>query len=87
MKTIKVFTYIAITAMLAVGCKNNDKTDNAGLKIISQRDSLIDLCAKKDSSINTFISSFAEIENNLVSIKRKEQVLIHHEHLAKHDQR
>ena len=77
MKTIKVWIYVAATAMLAVACKSNNKANDAE-KIINQRDSLINLCAQKDSSINAFISSFAEIENNLVSIKRKEQVLIYH---------
>jgi hypothetical protein len=78
MKTIKAYIYVVVTAVLVIACKNNNPTDCVDLKIISQRDSLLSLCAKKDSSINTFISSFAEIENNLVSIRRKEQVLIRH---------
>jgi len=79
MKTIKVCIYISVTVMLAGACKNNNNPDDTELKkIIKQRDSLIELSANKDSSINTFISSFAEIENNLVSIKRKEEVLIYH---------
>lgn len=77
MKT-KVCFYLFITSILAAACKNNDDTINCNdteLKTVSrQRNSLIQLSVRKDSSINTFISSFTEIENNLVSIKQKEDV-------------
>ena len=81
MKT-KVCFYLFIISILAVACRNDDDTINyvapndTELKTVSrQRDSLIQLSARKDSSINAFISSFAEIENNLVSIRQKEEIL------------
>jgi hypothetical protein len=84
MKT-KVCFYLFIISILAVACRNDDDTINyvapndTELKTVSrQRDSLIQLSARKDSSINAFISSFAEIENNLVSIRQKEEILIYH---------
>lgn len=77
MKT-KTYFFLSLSAALIAGCKNNDKADDAELKIISQRDSLIEISAKKDSAINTFVSSFIEIENNLESIKQKENVLAQH---------
>lgn len=77
MKT-KTCLFLSLSAALLMGCKNNDKADDAELKIISQRDSLLEVSAKKDSAISTFVSSFIEIENNLESIKQKENVLALH---------
>ena len=71
---------LATSAMLLGSCKNNSSMDDAAEvnKISRQCDSLIDLSIKKDSLINTFVSSFAEIENNLVTIRQKEEILSLH---------
>jgi len=78
MKT-KALHIIAISVILMASCKNDTVSDDTDLKkITAQRDSVIRVAAEKDSSINAFISSFAEIENNLVSIKQKEEMLSFH---------
>jgi len=73
---------ITISALLMAACTSSTNAvsdDDADLKkITAQRDSVIRVAAEKDSSINAFISSFAEIENNLVSIKQKEEMLFFH---------
>ena len=78
MKT-KTYILAIISAILLAACKNNATTDIAEIdKVTAQRDSLIKLSAEKDSSINAFISSFSQIQNNLVSIKQKEEMLFFH---------
>src|ERR1039457_3971585 len=80
MRTKTCFTlYLSAVILVVVGCKNNPNTEDAELKRIGkERDSVIELSIKKDSSINAFVSSFAEIENNLLSIRQKEAVLALH---------
>ncbi|HEX7413090.1 MAG TPA: hypothetical protein VF411_03510 [Bacteroidia bacterium] len=80
MRTKTCFTlYLSAAILVVAGCKNNPNTEDAELKRIGkERDSVIELSVKKDSSINAFVSSFAEIENNLLSIRQKEAVLALH---------
>jgi len=66
---------ISLLIVLFSGCKNDSITDTDIQKITIQRDSLIESSIKKDSLINTFVSSFIEIENNLVNIKQKEEII------------
>jgi len=79
---MKTTAYILtlVSFILLVACKNNRTTDDDAEidKVTAQRDSLIKLSAEKDSSINAFILSFAEIQNNFISIKQKEEMLTFH---------
>jgi chromosome segregation ATPase len=59
--------------ILAAGCKNSQISDLEFKKITRQRDSLIEASAKKDSSINAFLISFNEIENNLANIRARQE--------------
>jgi len=78
MKT-KVQLIISISVILMGSCKNETISDDSEIKkITAQRDSVIQLANKKDSSISAFVASFAEIENNLVNIKQKEEMLSFH---------
>lgn len=80
MKT-KAYILTFISVILLAACKNNATTGSGSAeidKITAQRDSLIKSSAAKDSSINAFVSSFAEIQNNLLSIKQKEEMLFFH---------
>ena len=79
MKT-KAYILTLVSVILLAACKNNATTDGDAQidKVTAQRDSLIKLSTEKDSSINAFISSFAEIQNNLVNIKQKEEMLTFH---------
>jgi hypothetical protein len=43
-----------------------------------ERDSLLILASKKDSSISAFLSSFSEVEINLDSIRKREESLSLH---------
>ncbi len=79
MKTKTHFYFYMVLAILIGGCKNNPATNDAEInKVSKQRDSLMELSIRKDSAINAFVSSFTEIENNLVSIKQKENLLSVH---------
>ena len=78
MKT-KVQLIISISVILMSSCKNETISDDSEIKkITAQRDSVIQQANKKDSSISAFVASFAEIENNLVNIKQKEEMLSFH---------
>ncbi|HWY10781.1 MAG TPA: hypothetical protein VN026_05620 [Bacteroidia bacterium] len=78
MKTMKheIFSLLSAVIILLSACGNNAGTEIK--KITRERDSLIELAIEKDSSIHTFVGSLAEIENNLVHIKQKEDILTVH---------
>ena len=73
------YCFLCLLGIFTVGCRNDTTGDDAELtKISRERDSLIELSAKKDSAINAFVSSFADIESNLLTIKQKEDILLVH---------
>ena len=71
----KIFYFLFIAGILLVGCTNNRTADSEIAKISNQRDSLLEVSIKKDSSIKAFLSDFNEIENNLVNIKQRQASL------------
>ncbi len=79
MKTkLKCFLSVSSVMIVTLGCNNNSKLNDELKKVTMQRDSVIQQSVKKDSMIHTFVSSFAEIENNLLTIKEKEKLLSIH---------
>ncbi|MEI8137875.1 MAG: hypothetical protein WCH21_11170, partial [Bacteroidota bacterium] len=78
MKKMKheIFSLLSAVIILLSSCGNDQRSEIK--KITRERDSLIELATEKDSSFHTFIGSLAEIENNLVNIKQKENVLTVH---------
>jgi uncharacterized coiled-coil protein SlyX len=78
----KAYLVACVSAIVLGSCSTNPVTvinSNDDIKkITAQRDSVIQISNQKDSSINAFISSFSEIENNLVSIRQKEEFLSFH---------
>lgn len=63
------FFFLSVSVMLAAGCTHNGVPEQEVKEIIRQRDSLLEASAQKDSSINSFLISFNEIERNLDNIR------------------
>src|SRR3954466_3888659 len=75
---MKKIILVAASALLLVNC-NQDELDRAN----HQRDSLMAIVkdqggdlSEKESSINDFISSFNEVERNLDSVARRQNIIM-----------
>lgn len=67
--------YILIASaslVMMVGCKN-PLTDE---KVIAQRDSLMAVIDERENSVNDFISSFNEVEQNLDLVSAKQNIIV-----------
>lgn len=70
---MKNYIFIGSFALFAlIGCQD-PKTDKT---VVHERDSLISLIDERESSVNDFISSFNEIEQNLDLITKKQHVIM-----------
>lgn len=73
---MKTFYFVLLTVtILLVRCQNNQTSDLEVEKLRTQRDSLLEVSVQKDSSINAFLISFSEIENNLKNIRARQEDL------------
>ncbi len=75
MQALRYSILIFVAAVLIEGCNENAGVNQETVQIGKKLDSLSALSSRKDSLINTFLSAFTEIENNLVSIKQHESSL------------
>lgn len=73
MKTQKFIFLGSVSMLLLAGCSSNTISQYDLDKITRERDSLLEVSNRNDSSINAFLISFNDIERNLSNIKAKQE--------------
>ena len=69
---MKNYIFIAAsTLMLMTACKDPQKDE----AVIRQRDSLLTVIDDRENSVNDFISSFNDVERNLDSVSRRQNII------------
>lgn len=71
-KFIIVCTLLIALSTLNTGCRQ-DTAEND--RIRAERDSLLYISGQRDSTIDVFVESFAEIQSNLDSIKTRQEII------------
>ncbi|HXB41870.1 MAG TPA: hypothetical protein VNZ49_15115 [Bacteroidia bacterium] len=71
---MKKYILIATTFILIASC-NNRKTEEELARVNNQRDSLLKIAAEREESVNSFISAFNEVEQNLDSVAARQQII------------
>lgn len=71
----KIFILMLLFAGCIAACKQEDKTDPETERLNTENQALQHEVSKRDSSINAFLQTFNEIEENLVVIKEREKIL------------
>ena len=73
---MKKYLFIFLSVQLMYACNNGDNEPNPQVeKLNTENQKLLDESNRKDSTINSFIQSFNEIEENLAVIKEKEKII------------
>ena len=72
---MKKYLLILIVSALFFGCKDHE-AENKIVLMQKAQDSLVSLQNSKDSSINSFVGSFNEIEANLDSVKKHQAIVV-----------
>lgn len=62
-------------AVAITGCSNSQVSQVEYDALSAERDSLLRTSVSKDSLINAFLTSFNEIENNLINIRQRQESL------------
>src|ERR1035437_2117365 len=65
---------ILIAGIFLIGCKDKEPEKKVD-PFASERDSLMRIMNSKDSTVNSFINSFNEIESNLDSVKSHQSLI------------
>jgi chromosome segregation ATPase len=71
---MKKYLLILILSAFIFGCKDHE-AENKIAKLQHEKDSLQSMSNSKDSSINTFVNSFNDIEANLDSVKKHQSLI------------
>ncbi|MEI6816536.1 MAG: hypothetical protein WCL14_07985 [Bacteroidota bacterium] len=71
---MKKYLVILILGLSIFGCKDHE-AENRIAQLLKQKDSLMMSENQKDSSINSFVGSFNEIEANLDSVKKHQSII------------
>lgn len=71
---MKKYLLILIVSAFIFGCKDHE-AENKIAKLQHEKDSLQSMSNAKDSSINTFVNSFNDIETNLDSVKKHQSLI------------
>lgn len=70
---MKNYILIAATSlMIMTACKNDPKQD---AQVIMERDSLLKVIGEGQTSVDEFIASFNEVENNLNEVSKKQHII------------
>ncbi len=72
---MKKYLVICIVTALMFGCKDHE-SENKIAQLQRSQDSLVAIANTKDSSINSFVGSFNEIEANLDSVKAHQSIVV-----------
>lgn len=73
---MKKLFLIGLASLLLVACGENSNTVNPELqKLKAEKDSIAQLALAKDSTINSFMQSLNEIEDNLGQVKQKQGII------------
>ncbi len=67
----KLFYLVLILPLIMVSCGNSGEVE----RLKAERDSLAQITASNDQTINDFVSAFNEVEANLETIKQKEKII------------
>lgn len=68
---ILVCVSVITLGTLITGCENKEENE----RIRAERDSLMQISQERDSTIDVFVESFAEIQTNLDSIKTRQDII------------
>src|ERR1035437_200869 len=71
---MKKYLLILIVSAFIFGCKDHE-SENKIAMLQHEKDSLQSMSNAKDSSINTFVNSFNDIETNLDSVKKHQSLI------------
>jgi len=71
---MKKYLLILLVSAFIFGCKDHE-AENKIAKLQHEKDSLQSMSNSKDSSINTFVNSFNDIEANLDSVKKHQSLI------------
>ncbi len=70
---MKNYIFIAVsTLIMMTACKDPQKDES----VVRQRDSLMAVIDERESSVNDFISSFNDVERNLDSVSRRQNIIL-----------
>lgn len=70
---MKKYMFIAAsTLIMMTACKDPQKDE----AVVRQRDSLLAVIDEREASVNDFISSFNDVERNLDSVSRRQNIII-----------
>lgn len=72
---MKKFLVLLILFPFMYACNNSKTTDEEVLKLQKENDSLKRMADERDATINDFVGSFNEIQENLNVIKEKEKLI------------
>jgi hypothetical protein len=72
---MKKYLLILFVSALFFGCKDHE-AENKIAQMQKTQDSLMSMENSKDSSINSFVGSFNEIEANLDSVKKHQSIIV-----------
>lgn len=70
-RLILVCASVITLGTIITGCENKEENE----RIRAERDSLISISQERDSTIDVFVESFAEIQTNLDSIKSRQEII------------
>jgi len=70
---MKNYIFIAASTLILMTACKDPKQDEA---VIRQRDSLMAVIDEREQSVNDFISSFNEVERNLDSVTRRQNIIL-----------
>lgn len=68
----KYILIMAVAAAFTTACKDPQQDKS----VIQQRDSLITVIEEREAAVNEFISAFNEVENNLDSVSKKQNLIL-----------
>lgn len=70
---MKNYMFIAASALMMMTACKDPKQDEA---VIRQRDSLMAVIDERETSVNDFVSSFNDVERNLDSVTRRQNIIL-----------
>lgn len=72
---MKKLTWIAVAIWMLAACNGNEKNPEMD-RLEMEKEALIKESAAKDSTINSFLESLNEIEDNLIQVKQKQSNVV-----------